>query len=281
LAHSVRGTGLTVASGTPISTRSGADGSFELRDVPPGSYLLRGSVGRDETHSVAVEVSADIDNLLLIPRRGSTVTGVVVTDTGEPPPFPASGARLSLLAPEPEKVLPTVRVAAINSDWTFTLNNVGGPFLFRLSGFPNDWMLDAIQLEDEVFTDVPLDVPAGPRQIAGLRIVITKEIATIDGRVLTVKGTPTADAIVVAFPEDERHRTFGSRFVRTARPTAEGSYAISGLPAGDYLVVAEQDLMEGEWESRDFLRRVATRAVKVTLSRGDAKSVDVRVGSGR
>ena len=281
LAPSIRGTGLTFVTGAPISTRTGADGSFELRDVPPGTYALRGNVGRNETHSIPVDVEGDIDNLLLVPRSGSTVTGVVVTDTGEPPPFPASGARLSLLAPEPERVLPTVRVPAINSDWSFTLSNVGGPFLFRLSGFPEAWMIDSVQLNDDDFTDVPWDVPTGARQISGLRIVITKEVAKIDGSVLTVKGTPTADAVVVVFPDDERQWMFGSRFVRTARPTTEGRYSISGLPAGEYLVVAEQELMDGEWESREFLKRVATRAARVTLPRGAAKSLDVRVASSR
>ena len=281
LAPSIRGTGLTFVTGAPISTRTGADGSFELRDVPPGTYALRGNVGRNETHSIPVDVEGDIDNLLLVPRSGSTVTGVVVTDTGEPPPFPASGARLSLLAPEPERVLPTVRVPAINSDWSFTLSNVGGPFLFRLSGFPEAWMIDSVQLNDDDFTDVPWDVPTGARQISGLRIVITKEVATIDGSVVTSKGTPTADAIVVVFPDDERQWMFGSRFVRTARPTTEGRYSISGLPAGEYLVVAEQELMDGEWESREFLKRVATRAARVTLPRGAAKSLDVRVASSR
>jgi len=99
--------------------------------------------------------------------------------------------------------------------------------------------------------------------------------------VVTSKGTPTADAIVVVFPDDERQWMFGSRFVRTARPTTEGRYSISGLPAGEYLVVAEQELMDGEWESREFLKRVATRAARVTLPRGAAKSLDVRVASSR
>lgn len=277
LSPSIRGTGMTFVTGSPITTRSGADGSFELRDVPPGSYSLRSNAGRNESHAIAVDVTGDIDNLLLVPRSGSTVTGMVVTDSGEPPPFSASGARLSLLAPEPEKVLPTVRVPGINSDWTFSLSNLGGPFLFRLSGFPDDWMLDSVQLNDENLTDAPFDVPTGQQQVSGLRIVITKDVSRIAGNVLTAKDTPTADAFVVVFPEDDRQWMFGSRFVRMARPTAEGRYAISGLPAGDYLVFAAQELMDGEWESREFLKRSAARAIKVTLPRGASTSVDLRV----
>ncbi|HJU42680.1 MAG TPA: carboxypeptidase regulatory-like domain-containing protein, partial [Vicinamibacterales bacterium] len=228
ISPSIRGTGLSVVSGSPISSTTGADGSFELRDVPPGFYTIRSAAGGDAR--LSIDVAGDLDNLLLVSRSGSTVTGAVVTDTGEPPPFTASGARLSLISPTPENALPTVRVPAINSDWTFTLNSLGGPFLFRLSGFPSDWMLDAVRLGDDEVTDVPFDVPTGGKQITGLRIVITKETGTIAGNVLTEKGTTSADALVVVFSEDARHWIYGSRFIRMARPTAAGAYSISGLP---------------------------------------------------
>jgi hypothetical protein len=277
-AAAIRGTGLTIASGNAITATTGADGSFELSGVPPGFYGLRSSAGGG-TASLSVDVAGDLDNLLLVSRSGSTITGVVVTDTGEPPPFTASGARLSLLAPSGD-VLPTVRVPAINSDWTFTLRSMGGPFIFRLSGFPDDWMLDAVMLNDDDITDAPFDVPTGGKQIAGLRIVITKDVGVIDGTV-TEKEAASTDAIVVVFPEEERHWVYGSRFIRIARPTAGGAYSIRGLPAGDYLVVAERELMEGEWEDREYLKAATARATKVALKRGGSESVDLKVAVSR
>jgi hypothetical protein len=249
--------------------------------VPPGDYMLRGTVARAGSASTAIIVDGDLDDLLLTPRSGSTVSGVVVTDSGEPPPFKASGMRLRLLTPEPDNVLPTVRVPAINEDWTFTLASVGGPFFFRLSNFPAEWMLDSVRLGDEDFTDVPYDVPTGQKQIGGLRIVITKEIGKIEGTVLNEQREPTSDAIVVVFSEDEGDWLYGSRFVRSARPTAKGTYSISGLPAANYLVVAAAELMDGEWESREFLKRAAAFGEKIALKRGESAGVDVKVWPGR
>ena len=278
-ATAIRGTGLSIGTtASPFSANTGADGSFELSGVPPGFYSIRSSSG-GATASLEADVSGDLDNLLLVARSGSTVTGMVVTDTGEPPPFNVAGARLSLLAPT-GNVLPTIRVPAIESDWTFTLRSMGGPFLFRLQGFPNDWMLDSVRLNDDDFTDAPFDVPTGGKQITGLRIIITKEAGAIAGTV-TEKEKPTSDAIVVAFSEDERHWMFGSRFIRTARPTAGGAYSIAGLPAGDYFVVAERELMEGEWEDRDYLKAATARATKVTLKRGGSETVDLKVAQPR
>jgi len=277
-AIAIPGTSVTFASGAPISANTTPDGSFELSGVAPGHYAIRSNAGGNSA-SINLDVSADLDNLLLVARSGSTVTGVVVTDAGEPPPFTASGARLSLLASAGE-VLPTIRVPAIDSDWTFTLRNVGGPFLFRLSGFPPEWMLDAVQLNDDDVTDTPLDVPTGGKQVAGLRLVITKEGATLAGTV-TERGEASSDATVVAFSEDERHWRFGSRFIRTARPAIDGAYTIAGLPAGDYLVVAERDLLDGEWEDREYLKGAVARATKVTLKRGGAETVDLKVAPPR
>jgi hypothetical protein len=52
---------------------------------------------------------------------------------------------------------------------------------------------------------------------------------------------------------------------------------ISGLPQGEYLLVAEPELMEGEWESREYLKRASSRATRATLSRGESITVDLTV----
>jgi hypothetical protein len=94
---------------------------------------------------------------------------------------------------------------------------------------------------------------------------------------VTEKDKATSDAIVVAFSEDERHWMYGSRFIKTARPTAGGAYSIGGLPAGDYFVVAERELMEGEWEDPQYLKAASAKATRVTLKRGASEKVDLKL----
>jgi hypothetical protein len=259
-----------------ISTRTGGDGTFEFTNVAPATYLLRAGGGGGSASMPLVVSDADINDLLLVPRTGSTVTGSIITEEGGTPPFSASGIRINLLAPL-GNVLPTVRVPAVDNDWTFRLANLGGPFLFRVQGLPEAWMLDAVRLGEIDITDVPYDVPTGGREITDLQIVITKKVGNLSGSVAAADGSPAPDATVVVFSEDPALWIGGSRFVKSARLTAEGTFTITGLPAGTYLAVARDFLIDGQWENKEFLESSRADAVRVTLSPGDAATIALKV----
>jgi hypothetical protein len=259
-----------------VQVRTTGDGAFEFRDVPPADYMIRTS-GRSGTASIVIPVAGDVENLLLVPRTGSSVTGSVVTESGGPPPFPVASTRVLLVAAEEGRVLPTVRAPAIERDWSFTLSSVGGPFVFRLQGLPTDWMIDAVKVNETDITDVAFDVPTGGRDVAGLQIVITKEIATIRGEVITADGKPTPYASVIAFADNDALWLPGSRFVRMTRPDTSGKFSISGLPGGAYFIVALDSVIEGQWEDPQFLESVRKAGTRVTLSRGGTESVSLKL----
>lgn len=272
LAQTYRGADFIVAGGS-MNVRTERDGTFEIRNVAPGEYNLR--AGGGGSASMFLAVTGDIDNLLLIPRTGSTVSGSVVTDEGTAPPFPASGVRLSLV--RGENTLPTVGLPAVNNDWSFRMTNLGGPFVFRVRGLPDDWMLDAVRLNDDDITDAPYDVPTGGRDITGLRIVLTRKVGTISGSVTDNDRKPTADATVVVFSDDAARWTPASRFVRATRPNRDGQFAITGLPAGRYFAVAKDFVIEGHWEDKEFLESVRKDAISVFLSEGGAETVTLKL----
>jgi hypothetical protein len=258
--------------------RTAADGSFEFDEVAPATYMVRSGGGAAGSASTAIIVNdADVTNLLLVPRTGSTVAGTIVTDEGVTPPFPSSGVRVNLIAQSGAPVLPTVRVPAVESDWSVRMTTVGGPFLFRLVNLPESWMVDAVRVGEREITDAPWDVPTGGMEISDLQIVITQKSGSVSGSVIGGDDEPTRNATIVVFSDDPAHWMTGSRFVRSTRPTAEGTFTISGLPAGSYLAVARDAVMEGEWESAEFLTRAAEDAVRVTLSRGGSETVALKV----
>ena len=74
---------------------------------------------------------------------------------------------------------------------------------------------------------------------------------------------------------------YGSRFVNFTRPRPDGTFAISGLPPGEYYVAAVDRMRgteaNGEWQDPELLQSLAPRASRVTLSEGQELPVDLRL----
>lgn len=261
---------LTVGSRDAPVDRGGA---FELTQVAAGNYLLIGAGGSEQAIAVA---DADISDVTLVARTGSTVSGVVVTEEDVPPPFSSSGVRATLLAPF-GNVLPTVRVVNPDPDWSFKFGNLGGPFLFRMLALPPGWALGAVRLGEREITDTPWDVPTGGRQIDGLKIVLTQKGGRISGSVTSSDGKPTAAATALVFADDDKLWMPGSRFVRSARPDRDGRFAVAGLPAGTYRAIAREFVEDGQWEDRAFLEEIRDRALRVILAEGGAETVTLKL----
>jgi hypothetical protein len=273
LAYSFPGLIMTAGMRT---VRGASDGSFEIKDVAPGVYAVLG--GSDE--EIVTMAGTDVENLTLIRKTGSTVSGTLVTDEEARPPFQPSGVRVTLIAPT-GKVLPTVRVASFEPDWSFKMQGLGGPFLFRVLGLPDGWALGAVRLDDKDITDVPWDVPTGGRQIGGLKIVLTRKIGRISGSVVDEANRPTTNAAIVVFADDETLWMPGSRFVRTMRPDRDGRFAMTGLPPGTYRAIAREYVEEGQWEDPAFLEAARDAAVKFILDEGSLHTLTLKVPSVR
>ena len=274
------GAGVTIAYSYPgaimtagmRSVRAAADGSFQIRDVPGGVYSVM-SGGDDAILTVN---GVDIENVLLTHRTGSTVTGTVVTDEGTPPPFPVSGVRV-LIESSSDEVLPTVRVAQVGDDWSFRMQNLGGPFLFRLIGMPDEWMMATATMGEQNIADEPWDVPTGGKEISGARIVVTRKIGRVTGTVLDANGRATSGATVVIFSDDRAHWIPYSRFVRATRPGADGRFSIGHLPAGAYRAAAVDLVENGQHQDPDFLKELRDSATTFTLGEGGVETLTLTV----
>lgn len=261
-----------VMTGGMRSVRTESDGSFEFRNVTAGVYR----VGGGSADKLITVTGADIDGIMLVPKTGSTITGSVVTDEGTAPPFGTPGVQVFLEAPYDE-VLPTVRVVSVDSDWSFKLTNVGGPFLFRLLGITDDWMLAAVKLDGKDIADTPWPVPTGGKEFGGLQIVVTRRVGRLSGVVVDANGKATSDASIVVFSEDSDLWMPASRFVRVARPDADGRFSLVGLPAGSYRAIARASIEEGEWEDKAFLEAAREGSVKFVLSDGGTETIALKL----
>ena len=136
-------------------------------------------------------------------------------------------------------------------------------------------MVQSLTLRGVDLTDEPLDVK---NDVSGLVFTLTSRLTDLNGRVTDEKGTPVSNYAVIVFPDDSARWGFGSRFVSVGQPGQDGRYRITKLPAGfEYLAVAIDYLEEGREQDPDFLSSLRATAKRISISEGQAQTVDLRL----
>jgi hypothetical protein len=262
------------------ANRIDRDGTFRLPNVAPGRYQLQTRAMANQQVELArmdlMVGSENVEGLTLVTAPGATITGTVVSDTGEAFDFRASQFQVSARPASPEAPGPGGGGSRTGDDFTFTIRNVSDAVFIRTST-PQGWLLKSVSVSGQDITDTPLEFPPG-QTVSGVQVVMTKKIASLSGAVTDSRGNPVLDATVVVFPANDRLWSFQSRFIRAARPDQDGRYRISSLPSPEeYLVVAVQGLEDGQAGDPEFLASVRDAATKFELGEGETRAVDVKL----
>ena len=111
-------------------------------------------------------------------------------------------------------------------------------------------------------------------------MVLTQKTTDLSGLVTDDRGKPVLDATVIVFPANRDRWNYLSRYIRTMRPDTNGRYSVKNLPpADDYLVIAVQNLEQGQGSDPDFLTRAREEAKPFTLNEGETKAFDVKLST--
>ena len=264
--------------------RADRTGAFQLSNVAPGRYQVqartaRGAEGQLARMDLAVGAE-DVTGLMMVTAPGAVITGLVVSDTGEP--FDFRAPQLQVAARVVSIDLQGLGAAGgsgrVGDDWSFELRGITDARLFRVAA-PKGWALKSVSLNGQDITDTPMEFPPG-QAVGGVQIALTKKVSALSGLVSDAGGKPLLDATVVVFPADEKLWAFQSRFIKAARPDQEGTYRMSGLPPSEhYLVAAVQGLEDGQAGDPEFLATIKEGATKFTLADGETKAVDVKLSA--
>src|SRR5688572_6010366 len=258
------------------------DGSFEFANVPPGRYNLQvrpGGMPNANSEFATVKVTVgndDIDNLIVTTSVGATARGVVLTDDGSVPTFRADQVSIFPSPAEPGAMMTSPGQNRINDDFTFELTSLSERRLIRANIGPTlGWYLKAVLLDGQDVTDSGVEFTPG-RSYDGLQIIFSKKTTDLSGLVSDDRNKPVLDATVVIFPANKELWTYASRYIRSMRPDTNGRYSIKLLPPlDDYLIIAVQNLEQGQGSDPEFLARAAEEAKRFTLNEGETKTFDV------
>lgn len=268
--------GALMYSGPGGTTRTDANGAFEFINLPAGEYLVISGGPNNTVAPTVVVQPGEARHVVLSLSKPAATSGSIVTDEGIAPPFSPARVGVLPIAVAPDSVLPlwgAPRDATPKADWTFTIPDVDGPYLFRVTGLPDDWMLKRVIAGGRDYTDTPLTVRRGGADIGGLQVVLTRKGARLTGKVVDGAGASAPDTTIIVFADDPAKWGVGSRFVKAVRPDGSGRFSVGGLPPGVYRAIAIDEVTDGEWEDPEFLDSLARRATKIELAEGASETI--------
>ena len=242
-------------------TTIAADGSWRLRDVPPGEFQLtaRSVSSRDKPAEMASMVlvvqGSDMAGINLSADPGGTLAGRVVTDDGSPLPASRSALRVVAQTTIPGRRSQSVPVGdnngVVGATGDFTLKGVSGPSMVRVTALPPGWAIKAIEAGEKDYVDTPIEITGG-REVDGARIVVSNRSPTLTGQITDEQGKP-AEGTVLLFPSDASKWVEAAGNSRSARPDSIRSFQARVRPPGDYLAVALEYVQQWQVNDPEFL----------------------------
>ena len=124
-------------------------------------------------------------------------------------------------------------------------------------------------------TDTGIDASLG-RDFDNVIVTITDRVAEINGVVRDSRGP--VNATVITFPvESARWTNYGwsPMRLRSAPSGSTGAFTLSGLPAGEYFLIALNAVQAKSRLDPKFLAAAAAQATRISLTWGDKRAQDL------
>lgn len=300
------GVGLSLRTGTADSVSSrgagqvGADGTFSISNVPPGSYVLdvrppagAGAGALGAAFPIVVG-DADVLGLTIVTSPGTSISGRVVYETSGSRAPGSAGVRVIPYPLEGNAGVGQVLFGGQNStvaeDGSFRLDGVMGRIVLQTSvtqtpaaaqapaagQAPNpQWVLKSVLIDGDEMIDTAIDL-TGRQSISGVRIVLTDRLTDVSGTVADDRGRALKDHLVVLLrtsPEAARV----ADGVRTVRTDATGRFQTRGLRPGGYAALALDDLEPGQQYSPEFQQRLRESGRRLSIKEGERVVLDLPV----
>jgi Carboxypeptidase regulatory-like domain len=271
-----------VTSGTEIHK----DGSFVIRDVSPGSYLLLASVEGSAVPLMArqaVEVgSSNVEGLRLSPQPGATVRGRLRAESAGKrfDPDQVYLVLQSVDGQDDEVAIPGVsfsNLAHVAAAGEFVWSDVPpGNYYVQIVGNRSaaneDWFVKTVLSGTRDITESGIAVSGGT---IVLDLVASANGAVVEGVAADSKGEPVADTVVVAVPE-ARMRGRVDQYRQTVSDQ-NGHFSLRGIRGGNYTLFAWESVEGQAYYDPEFLKSYEGQGSTLQLSEGERKPVQLTV----
>lgn len=275
------------------SARPDSGGRFTFSNVAPGRYtlVLRGTPDgsspdvRLSAEAEVVVAGEDISNVVLNLQRGATVQGQVVFN-GTPPPglaiFPQMQVRIEPAVPRANGWgLIGGTAATPDASGRFVLPNIP-PGEYRMSAFmrePAGWFVESATIAGQDVAEQPFALKANQTVTTAI-VTLTDQRAELTGTIMTDKGEPAFEYLILVYSTDERYWTSRSQRMFVTNARQNGKFVIRGLRAGNYRVATLLDPEFGAWFNPEFVRSLESTSILISISDREKKVLNLRVPDG-
>jgi hypothetical protein len=287
--RSLTGGGFTMFGGQN-QRYNNSDGSFELRDMAPGTYVIGAQVtetsgivtspsapNQPRAQAPVILVNAGVENVMLTIFPPLSLPGRLSIE-GQPLTALTSLDRMRVQLQPPPDAAPLgpgtqAQSQPISADGSFKIENLlPGDYRVAVSGMPPGYYLKAARLEHVDALEPPFRV--APSASGPLDVVISPNAGQIDGTIMDAKQQTVRDTQAVLIPDRARNR---SDLYSTARSDQNGRFTFRGIPPGDYKVFAWEALEPFAYYDPDLMRLYEARGNPVRVTESSSQSVEVRI----
>jgi hypothetical protein len=260
------------------------DGTYEIPELPPGSYALTAmdratGAGGIRHGRVFVEITDhDVDGVEFDFGSGVSISGAV--KAAGKTPVKMTGLAVGLSVAEGGTVGAS---ATVNADGTFTIGGVL-PDVYRVGlgsavpmSAPLNFYVTSIKLGEQELADATLDLR---RAAAGsLTIAVSADMGRVTGEAAGDDGQPAAAAYVTLIP-DQTKWDWQKRYQETTAD-AEGRFVLEKVAPGRYRIFSWKDVEHGAPEDADFRKPYESRGVAVIVEADGEQVVKLKVIQGQ
>jgi protocatechuate 3,4-dioxygenase beta subunit len=285
--YSIRGVVIDATSGKPVAanlnarskenlefglgvggTNSREDGTFELRNLLPGAYLLEAGSNNGVQGSAKEEITvtdSDVTGLKLALTQGAAMAGTIRIESAGPqtPINNLPRCNIMLLGADGSIRAPSARP---KEDGTFELRGVvPGKYVVNIYNMPDGMYVKSVRAGGQDATRTLLDLTSG---VSGtLDILLSPRAAEVMGTVRNSDGEPVPGVQITLWPKEGQPNNLRGG-ISISATDQNGDFRVAGLAPGDYFVTAWEELEQGLGDDVDFLRRFTSQAVALTLEEG-------------
>jgi hypothetical protein len=254
-------------------------GQFTFLAVPGGQYVanvVRLAAGPEPllwAEQPVTVTDADVTGLRMTLREGLRANGRIrfegLDAASAQPLYERVAVNLNAAGVAVSGLRPDSRTTP-SGDFSTTRFPPGRYFVTAAGPDRSGWQVKSAMAGGRDVANVALEI--GDSDVRDVEVTLTKQTFRLTGTVRAAAGSIQPASIVILFPRD--HAAWISdggnpRLSRVARPAANGVFAMSNIPEGEFLIVAvADDSTISPQDSERYYASLAAVATRVTAAPG-------------